>query len=296
MSQVTKSLYISAYPLATNLNLLKRLGITNVINMTYEFPNAFPDDFEYLHIPAKDTLSERLTSTFPEIAAFVSKATESGGKALIHCQEGVSRSATAVLACLIINQHMSLGAAFKLLKEAKGDVEPNNTFLKELRRLEFETLGSWTREKLTPLDLCEDVRPLDWRESLAIIQANAVRSEVPVDSNEKELEVIKQTFGEVMKEGKDAVAKLILEFIFAGVENFGGLNRSAGAALEECIIRGAEGSAKLSSLELRDMLHGLERSEDFRDLLIDVPSAKRWLDGFMDLLQRNHEKILAIED
>jgi hypothetical protein len=296
MSKVIDSLYISAYPFARNLSRLRDTGITHIINMAYEYPDVFPSDFTYLHILAKDTLSERLGSTFHEIAAFVANATAHGGRTLVHCQEGISRSATAVLACLIINEHMALGAAFQLLKRAKGDVEPNVTFLRELRRLEFDTFGNWTKEKLTPLDKCEDVEPLDWRESLAVIQANAVRSDVPIESNAEEIACIRKTFAAKSKDGLIGVRNLILDLIVSGLESFGGLNQRAGAALEEVIIRGTIDSTKFSSTDLRNILHELLRSEEFRELIIDVPSAKSWLDSFMSILHKNHEEILMLED
>jgi protein-tyrosine phosphatase len=296
MSKVTDSLYISGYVFAMNLARLRAARITHIVNMAYEYQDAFPSDFTYLHIPAKDTLSERLGSTFQEIATFVANATALGGRILIHCQEGISRSATAVLACLIINEHMTLGAAFGLLKSAKGDVEPNVRFLKELRKLEFDTLGDWTREKLTPLDTCEAVKALDWRESLAIIQANAVRSAVPVENNHKEMECIQKAFAEVSKEEYSAVRNFILDLIVDGLESFGGLNQRAGAALQEVIIRGTANSTQLSSMKLRDMLHELSTSHEFRELIIDVPTAKSWLENFIRLLNRNHENILMLED
>jgi hypothetical protein len=296
MSKVLDSLYISAYAFATNLTRLRDTRISHIVNMAYEYPDVFPSDFIYLHIPAKDTLSERLGPSFQEIAAFVANATALGGRTLVHCQEGISRSATAVLAYLIINENMELGAAFELLKHAKGDVEPNITFLKELRRLEFKTFGTWTKKKLTPLDKCEDVKPLDWKESLSIIQANAVRSVVPVENNIEEMACIRKAFTEHSEEGYNAVRQFILDLIVSGLESFGGLNQRAGDALEEIIIRGTIDSTQFSSTDLRTMLHQLLTSDEFRELIIDVPTAKSWLDNFIGVLHKNHDPILMLED
>jgi protein-tyrosine phosphatase len=295
MSKVIDSMYISGYPFATSLSRLQDTGITHVVNMAYECSDFFPSDFTYLHIAAKDTLSERLGSSFQDIASFVADAIALGGRTLVHCQEGISRSATAVLACLIINGRMDLFAAFDLLKHAKSDVEPNVTFLKELRRLEFDTFGTWTKAKLTPLDQCEDVKPLDWKESLAIIQANAVRSAVPVENNGKEMKCIRISFSEKSKEGYDAVQEFILDLIVSGLESFGGLNEKAGTVLEELVIRGTVDSTQYSSTDLRNMLQRLLRSEGFRELVIDVPTAKSWLDKLIGVLCQNHEKVLILE-
>ncbi|KAJ5357962.1 phosphatases II [Penicillium brevicompactum] len=179
MSEVTDHLYISGYEFASNLSELQRHRITHILNMSYEYDNAFPDEFTYMHIPAKDTLTERLGPWFHDIAAFVAEAKKSNGTTLVHCQLGISRSSTALLASLIINEELRLSSAFKLLKGATPDVEPNPTFLRELRALEREIHGECSLEKLTVLDQCKTPAPLDWKESIAIILASAAAADTP---------------------------------------------------------------------------------------------------------------------
>lgn len=173
MSKVTDQLYISGYKFASNLSRLQQHGITHVLNMSCEYDNAFPDKFTYMHIPAKDTPTERLGPWFYDIAAFIAKAKKSDGITLVYCQLGVSRSSTALLASLIINNEFQLSSAFKLLKNAAPNIEPNPTFLKELRALEKEIHGKCFLDKLTVLDQCEAPGPLDWKESIAIVLASA---------------------------------------------------------------------------------------------------------------------------
>lgn len=176
MSEVTDDLYISGYEFASNLSELQRHRITHILNMSYEYDDAFPNEFTYMHIPAKDTLTERLGPWFHDIAAFVAEAKKSNGTTLVHCQLGISRS-FALLASVIINEELCVSSAFNLLKGAAPDVEPNPTFLRELRALEREIHGECSLEELTVMDQCKTPTPFHWKESIAIILASAAAAD-----------------------------------------------------------------------------------------------------------------------
>jgi len=53
----------------------------------------------------------------------------------VHCAEGISRSATIVLAFLMLKRNMDLMEAVTAIR-AKREVFPNNGFLKQLSALE----------------------------------------------------------------------------------------------------------------------------------------------------------------
>ena len=55
----------------------------------------------------------------------------------MHCQMGVSRSATVVLAYLMLHRDMSLMSAARAVR-AKREIFPNEGFLKQLCMLEKE--------------------------------------------------------------------------------------------------------------------------------------------------------------
>lgn len=58
------------------------------------------------------------------------------GKVLVHCTVGVSRSATLVLAYLMIRQNLTLVDAIKTVKDHRG-VIPNRGFLRQLSGLDI---------------------------------------------------------------------------------------------------------------------------------------------------------------
>jgi len=73
------------------------LGITHVLSVCPEYP-AEPEDSHHLCIPVQDSEFENLLVHLPIACRFIQDALDAGGKVLVHCVMGVSRSATVVCA------------------------------------------------------------------------------------------------------------------------------------------------------------------------------------------------------
>ena len=95
------NVYVSNYSTSTNLEILEGLGITHIITVIPSFNPPFPDKFKYLHIEAYDDDWQDMTSFFKETNSFIENCLSTGGKVLIHCMLGRSRSMTVFLAFLI---------------------------------------------------------------------------------------------------------------------------------------------------------------------------------------------------
>jgi len=63
------------------------------------------------------------------------------GKLYVHCISGVSRSATIVLAFLMLKRELSLMDALKLVRE-KRKILPNDGFLQQLVALNTKLYGT----------------------------------------------------------------------------------------------------------------------------------------------------------
>lgn len=72
---------------------------------------------------------------------FISQIRKSGGKTLVHCVAGVSRSATLCIAYLMKYQHMSLLQAYNYVKSKRPQIKPNNGFFRQLIDYEYRLFG-----------------------------------------------------------------------------------------------------------------------------------------------------------
>ncbi|KAL6087373.1 hypothetical protein STEG23_016674 [Scotinomys teguina] len=78
-----------------------------------------------------------ISAWFQEAIGFIDSVKNSGGRVLVHCQAGISRSATICLAYLIQSRRVRLDEAFDFVKQRRGVISPNFSFMGQL--LQFET-------------------------------------------------------------------------------------------------------------------------------------------------------------
>ena len=79
----------------------------------------------------------------------------SGGSILVHCQAGISRSATICLAYLISRKHFRLDEAYEFVKKRRAVISPNFNFMGQLLNWEKENQSTGkSRELTTPVKSC----------------------------------------------------------------------------------------------------------------------------------------------
>lgn len=143
ISQIEKNLFLSDRNGAKDLNKLQALGITHVVNVT-EPPdeggvhNFFQDlpSFTYLRLPLQDSDGAMIVPFFEQAYEFIHKAREQGHGVLVHCQQGVSRSPTIVVAYLMKELKVDLKVAYSKVKSGRNKAKPKQNFLQQL--MEFE--------------------------------------------------------------------------------------------------------------------------------------------------------------
>lgn len=87
-----------------------------------------------------DTLLLCWYSIFPPppiLSPLTDSVKQNGGRVLVHCQAGISRSATICLAYLMHTQRVKLDEAFDFVKQRRQVISPNLAFMGQL--LQFET-------------------------------------------------------------------------------------------------------------------------------------------------------------
>lgn len=74
-------------------------------------------------------------------ARVLQAARQEGKAVLVHCQGGINRSPTVVLAYLVLQENMSLKQAWELLKACYPRASPHELYWKQLRELEEARTG-----------------------------------------------------------------------------------------------------------------------------------------------------------
>ena len=115
---------------------LDSIGITHVMTVAGGFPPKFPDAYEYLVIDVADVASEDLDAHFEKCLRFIARALLDGGRVLVHCFAGRSRSSTVVAAYVMVTEGLSLAETMKLIKDARPCAAPNAGFERQLRSFE----------------------------------------------------------------------------------------------------------------------------------------------------------------
>ncbi|KAL3311247.1 Dual specificity protein phosphatase 16 [Cichlidogyrus casuarinus] len=142
ISQVLPHLFLGNARDAQDKDLLKKLHITHILNVTDSLPNAWENNFEYMRLPAVDDDRQNLKPQFDCSFRFIEKAKANGGRVLVHCQAGVSRSVTIVIAYLLrCDREITLMDALDKVQEVRPIAGPNLNFMGQLQAYHRELKG-----------------------------------------------------------------------------------------------------------------------------------------------------------
>ncbi|CAM9375743.1 unnamed protein product [Lampetra fluviatilis] len=136
---------------------LRTLGVTALLDVTgREAVRAGPAAvMRYLSVPVADSPAADIAVWFRSAIQFIESERRRGGRVLVFCQAGVSRSATICLAYLMWRSRMRLEEAFAFLKGRRSVVSPNLGFMGQLLQFEAQLLAATPREDTGTAD-CGD--------------------------------------------------------------------------------------------------------------------------------------------
>jgi len=140
VGRVERGLFVSSQDVANEPSLLSENGITHILNVA-GFPSQKLPEITYLDISILDLPEEPLRSHFQTCFQFIDAALlqETGG-VLVHCNAGVSRSVSVVLAYLMSRKRCSLDQALTTVRKVRPIAKPNDGFLQQLRLYENECI------------------------------------------------------------------------------------------------------------------------------------------------------------
>ncbi|XP_034465537.1 dual specificity phosphatase DUPD1-like isoform X1 [Hippoglossus hippoglossus] len=145
VNQVWTSVYIGDEKTALERPGLRDLGITHVLNAAEgKFNNVLTGadyytdvNIQYFGVEADDKPTFNMSQYFCSAAQFIHEAlAHPENKVLVHCVMGRSRSATLVLAYLMMKQSLTVVDAIEHVRQQRC-ILPNHGFLKQLRALDI---------------------------------------------------------------------------------------------------------------------------------------------------------------
>jgi len=144
ITELTPSLYLCAgFTIHYDPNLINTLGISFIINATHEMNRPLIDtkSVEYMKIPIHDSPTTNIFYLFKPVSQLIEANTETGGKTLIHCALGKSRSASLCIAYFMTCHNLTYCEALSWVKSNRFIVNPNRGFRKQLREYEKSLEG-----------------------------------------------------------------------------------------------------------------------------------------------------------
>lgn len=142
VNEIVPGVYLADLAAAESSKLLGELGITHVLS-AMRGSVALPPSFastdvggqpSHLQVGLEDNPFAELAEHLPETTAFLKSALATGPNArvLVHCVQGVSRSASVVVGYLVAEQGLPPARALALVKARHPGADPNFGFVRQL--------------------------------------------------------------------------------------------------------------------------------------------------------------------
>ncbi|XP_059535668.1 dual specificity protein phosphatase 5-like [Myotis daubentonii] len=139
--EILPFLYLGSAYHASKCEFLANLHITALLNVSRRTSEACMSHLHYKWIPVEDSHTADISSHFQEAIDFIDCVREKGGKVLVHCEAGISRSPTICMAYLMKTRQFRLKDAFDYIKQ-RSVVSPNFGFMGQLLQYETDILPS----------------------------------------------------------------------------------------------------------------------------------------------------------
>ncbi|KAH0573683.1 Dual specificity phosphatase [Spironucleus salmonicida] len=133
MSQITDFMYLSGIIPASDPQMLKDNKITYILNLCGDcMMKPCDPNINNLILLLKDAAWENITNIFYNAFCFIQDARSKNENILIHCYQGVSRSASVVIAYLMFINDMTYEESYAHTRVRRPVVSPNTGFIYQL--------------------------------------------------------------------------------------------------------------------------------------------------------------------
>jgi atypical dual specificity phosphatase len=135
MTHIIDGLYVAGISEVMREVSDKRIGITHILNVASELEyDRSKDGYIYKHCGVEDDgVTNDISDILEESTAWIDDGLLAGGKVMVHCWSGVSRSVVVIMAYLMRFHGMSIVDAYKFVLCKRGIMDPWPAYLTQLR-------------------------------------------------------------------------------------------------------------------------------------------------------------------
>jgi len=134
VGNVFEFLYFGSQDVACDPDILNALHITDILSIGVTVPAH--KDFTYKFIEAYDLPSFNMKSIFDECFFFIENIRLLDRRLFVHCNAGISRSPTIIIAYVMKHLKIGFEESFKFVKETRFIIKPNAGFISQLKDYE----------------------------------------------------------------------------------------------------------------------------------------------------------------
>mmetsp|Transcript_18522 Transcript_18522/g.71509 ORF Transcript_18522/g.71509 Transcript_18522/m.71509 type:complete len:425 (+) Transcript_18522:190-1464(+) len=144
ITQVCECLFVGDVNAAKDFGALQKLNITHVLNCAAANIDNFHANrgLTYKRVTMEDNPTEDIFCLFYDVLRFIEEAVANGGRVLVHCNYGISRSSTMAICYLMYEREWGYDRALAYLKSVRSICEPNAGYVLSLM--------NWERHRADP--------------------------------------------------------------------------------------------------------------------------------------------------
>jgi predicted protein tyrosine phosphatase len=136
-TQIIANLWVGSISSSSNSKTMKSHNIELIVSAHVGATPLFPYDFTYKKVDLLDIPNENIYKTFDKIVPEIHHVIERNKGVLIHCMVGASRSVSIACAYLMKYHNMGTIDALKYMKKLREEVNPNEGYIRQLKKYEL---------------------------------------------------------------------------------------------------------------------------------------------------------------
>lgn len=135
VSNIFEFLYFGSQDVASDTDILNTLQITDILSVGVKVPPH--KNIAYKFIEAYDLPSFNMIDIFIDCFFYIENIRLLCRRVFVHCNAGISRSPTIIIAYVMKHLKIGFEDAYKLVKKSRLSINPNAGFISQLQDYEI---------------------------------------------------------------------------------------------------------------------------------------------------------------